>query len=152
MIQGTSSKRPRKAARDPRTGKFEGASPLTDPALMAFAVRTVRAIQDLEPLLARGASSSGDEAKLYAVAGLVLSLIKDSMLRELAADPESYKEAKKKRLEAARLGNVPLAERDRIMRMAQAWLILPSSNPPLRPDQAELPSLQALFPNGGDAP
>ena len=91
-------KKPRKSApaRDPSSGQFEQASPLTDPDLANFAVRTVRAIQDLQPLLAYGAKGSGDEAKMYAVAGLTLSLLRDAVLRELAADPESYKDAKKK--------------------------------------------------------
>ena len=127
MTDDAINKRKRKAVRDPSSGQFEAASPLTDHDLAYFAVRTVRAIQDLEPLLAHGASASGDEAKMYAVAGLVLSLLKDSMLRELAADPQSYKEAKRKRLEAKALGNVPLAEQNRIMGLAQAWLALPDA-------------------------
>ena len=64
---------------------------------------------------------------MYAVAGLTLSLLRDAVLRELAADSESYKDAKKKRLEAVALGNMPLAEQNRIMGMAQAWLALPDA-------------------------
>ena len=48
-------------------------------------------------------------------------------MQELAVDPQSLKDAKKKRLEAVALGNMPLAEQDRIMRMAQAWLALPDA-------------------------
>ena len=114
-------------ARDPSSGQFEVASPFSDPDLAHMAVRTVRAISDLQPILAELARGDDERAKLTAVAGLVLSLLKDSVLQELAVDPQSLKDAKKKRLEAVALGNMPLAEQNRIMGMAQAWLALPDA-------------------------
>lgn len=124
-------KKGRKAApaRNFKTGQFEAASPLTDPALCDFAVRTVRAIQDLQPLLAGFAQHCDDAAvrQLAAASGLLLDLIRHSMLEELAADPESLAETKKKRLDAKRLGNMPLAEQQRIQALARDWIALPSA-------------------------
>ncbi len=116
--------------RDAASGKFEQADPLADPALMDFALKTVRAIQHLEPVLAGVAAAPHDAddhdlSKLCAIAGLCLSAIKDAMLEQLAADPESLAETKKRRIEARRLGNMPLAEVQAIQQKAQAWMALP---------------------------
>lgn len=127
----TGMKKPRKRApaRDVESGKFEAASPLTDPDLMDFAIRIVRAIKVLEEPLAGLASNPEDEgsSKAAAFVGFFLSSLKDSMLRELAADPESLKEVKKRRLDAKRLGNVPIEEMQRIQALAADWLELPSA-------------------------
>lgn len=121
--------RKRAPARDPDSGKFEAASPLSDPQLMDFALRIVRAVNDLEEPLAAMALHSEDEAsaKGFAFVGATLAVLRDAMLQQLAADPESLKEAKKKRLDAKRLGNIPLQEQQRVMAMANEWMALPSA-------------------------
>jgi len=116
----------RPSARDAASGKFEAASPQTDPALFDQLVRSVRAIRDLEPMLAGMVlmfKQVGDEnsAAMASACGLYLSQIKNSALASLAADPESVRELKKKRADAKRLGGVPLEEQQRIQREAEEW-------------------------------
>jgi len=87
----------------------------------------VRATQDLLPLLAAFAQHSDDVALRHvaAASGLLLDGLRRSMLEGLAADPESLAEAKKKRLDAKRLGNMPLAEQQRLQALARDWMALP---------------------------
>lgn len=119
--------RKRRAPRDSK-GKFEAASPMTDPELMDFAIRTVRAINDLEPALAGLAlSTEKGVADLVAVTGATLSILKKSLLDALAADPDSLAEAKKKVLEAKRLGNIPWEEQQRILGLVDGWMALPDA-------------------------
>jgi hypothetical protein len=121
--------RKRAPARDSDSGKFESASPLSDPELMELALRIVRAVNDLEEPLAVMALHAQDEvsAKGFAFVGASLAVLRDSMLQQLAADPESLREAKKKRIDAKRLGNIPLAEQQRVMALANEWMALPSA-------------------------
>lgn len=117
-----------KAGRNPTSGKFDAGDPHTDPELMDQLVRMVRAVRDLEPFLSASVlmfTQLGDKtlASLAALVGGYLSTLKDEALRDLAADPESLKEAKKRRLDAKRLGNVPLQEQQRIQQRAADWLI-----------------------------
>lgn len=130
----TDQKKGRKRApsRDPKTGKFEDVSPLNDPALLDQAVRIVKAINELERPLAVLATNpsemdDGRNAQLAAAFGAFLAVWRDSILQQLAADPESMAEVKKKRLEAKHLGNVPLHEQQRVQALAQQWLALPSA-------------------------
>lgn len=118
----------RKSARNPTSGKFEAGDPHTDPALMDQLVRMVRAVRDLEPFLSASVlmfTQLGDKrsASLAALVGTYLATLKDEALRDLAADPESLKDAKKLRLDSRRLGNVPLQEQQRIQQLASDWLI-----------------------------
>jgi len=132
--------------RDVASGKFEQADALADPALMDFALKTVRAIAHLEPLLAALAVAphepeDHERAQLCATCGLLLSLLKTSMLEQLAADPESLAEAKKKLVEVARLGNMPLAEVQAIQQKAQAWMALPDVATNLLQSKAKTPTI-----------
>jgi hypothetical protein len=125
-------KKGRKAApaRDDQTGQFEAASPFTDPQLADQAVRIVRAVDDLAPVLAlfaREGEGDGVQA-IAAFSGAFLAVLRDVMLRELAADPEALREAKKTRLDAKRLGNMPLAEQQRLEGLARGWLQLPGTH------------------------
>lgn len=121
--------RKRAQARDSDSGKFQAASPLSDPELMDFALRIVRAVNDLEEPLAAMALHAEDEvsAKGFAFVGASLAVLRDAMLQQLTADPESLREAKKKRLDAKRLGNIPLQEQQRVMALANEWMALPSA-------------------------
>jgi hypothetical protein len=117
----------RKSARNPTSGKFESGDPWTDPELMDQLVLYVRAITDLEPLLSGvvlAYKQLGQEevAQMASLTGLMLAELKQSALLSLSADPESRKEVKKKRIDAQRLGNVPMAEMQRINGLANEWL------------------------------
>lgn len=128
-MNDTPKRRKRAPSRDTSSGQFEAASPLTDPDLMDFALRIVRAITVLEEPLAALALSLDCEgsAKASAFVGAFLASLKDSMLQELAADPDSLKDAKKKRLEAKRLGNMSLEEQQRVQAVVADWMALPSA-------------------------
>lgn len=125
--RGEQATKKRKPVRDSSSGKFEESSPLTDPELMDQLMRMVRAIQALEPFLATSVlafTQAGDKlaAGMASMCGSYLSTLKDAALRDLAADPESLKEAKKRRLDAKRLGNLPLEELQRVQQRASDWL------------------------------
>lgn len=128
----TAPKKGRKASlsRDSQTGQFEAASPFTDPHLADQAVKIVRAVDDLAPVLAAFArEGEGDGVQaIAAFSGVFLAVLRDVMLRELAADPEALREAKKKQIEAKRLGNMPLAEQQRLEGLARAWIELPGTH------------------------
>lgn len=116
-----------KKARNQTSGKFESGNPWTDPQLMADLVQYVRAITTLEPLLsgvvlAHKQLGLEESAQLFSIAGLALADLKRTALQSLSADPESQKDAKKKRLDAQRLGNVPMEEMQRIQGLANDWL------------------------------
>lgn len=126
------TKKPRKVspARDDQSGQFEPASPFSDPHLADQAVKIVRAVDDLAPVVgafAREGEGDGVQA-IAAFTGAFLAVLRDVMLRELAADPESRREAKKQRVEAKRLGNMPLAEQQRLEGLARAWIQLPGTH------------------------
>lgn len=118
----------RRPARDSVTGKFEQPTLLDDPQFYDQVVVWVRAITDLEPLLAGMAMEMDEQvdAKAVATVGAVLSVLKQSFLEQLAADPESLKEAKKKRLDAKRLGCVPMSEHVKVMDQLDKWMALPA--------------------------
>jgi hypothetical protein len=115
-------------ARNAASGKFE-ADPYADPLLMDQLVRYVRAISDLEPLLSgvvlmyKAMDGHEREAQTVAFLGAFLANLKHEAISSLAVDPEARREAKKKRLEAAHLGNLPLSEQQRVQRMAEDWLV-----------------------------
>lgn len=122
-------KKPRKRApsRDAQTGKFEAAS--LDPDQLHELVRVVRAIRDIEPVLAgtvlalRLLPDGEESASMAALCGFYLAELKRSALEQLEADPESLKDAKKLRLDAKRLGNMPLSEQQRLQQLAQEWAL-----------------------------
>lgn len=138
----------RRPARDTASGKFEAASPFTDPALFDQLVRVVRAVTDLEPMLSASVlvfKQLGDHksAAMASMVGTYLASLKDSALRDLAADPESLREAKKKRMEAKRLGNIPLEEQQRVQGMADAWKL--EAMTPLRLAQSHPQVLRSIM-------
>lgn len=118
----------RRLPRDSVTGKFEPPTLLDDPQFYDQVVVWVRAINDLEPMLAGMAMhmDDKDDAKAIATVGAALSVLKQSFLEQLAADPESLKEAKKKRLDAKRLGCVPMSEHVKVMDQLDKWMALPA--------------------------
>lgn len=125
--RGESATKKRKPPRNPTSGKFDAGDPYTDPQLMDDLVRYVRAITVLEPVLSGTVlayKQLGEEssAQMVSMAGLVLADLKQRALQSLAVDPESRTEAKKKRLDAQRLGNVPMAEVQRVQALANEWL------------------------------
>ncbi len=73
----------------------------------------------------------GDDggAKGYAAVGFFLANLKQLALRELSADPDSLREAKKLALDVKRLGNMPMEEEQRISKLAAAWMIGPDVTP-----------------------
>lgn len=125
---GDATTKKRKQPRNTTSGKFDAADPHTDQELMDDLVRYVRAIQVLEPFVAASVlayTQVGDKlsAGIGSLVGAYLGTLKDYALRDLAADPESLKEAKKRRLDAQRLGNVPLEELQRVQQRAADWLV-----------------------------
>ncbi len=132
--RGEQATKKRKPARDATSGKFEQASPHADPELMDQLVRMVRAIKELEPFLAASVlafTQTGDQlsAGMASMVGGYIATLKDAALRDLAADPESLKEAKKRRLDAERLGNMPLEEVQRVQQRANDWLAMTEVTP-----------------------
>lgn len=125
------SQKPRKSSpgRDAQSGQFEAASPFSDPNLADHAVRIVRSVDELAPVIAEFAREGEDGVRYVAAfSGAFLAVLRDVMLRELTADPESRREAKKIVVEAKRLGNMPLAEQQRIEGLARGWLELPGTH------------------------
>lgn len=125
------SPKPRKSfpGRDAQSGQFEAASPFSDPNLADQAVRVVRAVDELAPIVAEFAREGEDCVRhIAAFSGAFLAVLRDVMLRELTADPESRREAKKMVVEAKRLGNMPLAEQQRLESLARGWLELPGTH------------------------
>lgn len=132
--RGEQATKKRKPARDATSGKFEEASPHADPELMDQLVHMVRAIKELEPFLAASVlafTQTGDQlsAGMASMVGGYIATLKDAALRDLAADPESLKEAKKRRLDAKRLGNMPLEEVQRVQQRASDWLAFKEVTP-----------------------
>jgi hypothetical protein len=131
-MKSTTPKKP--TARSAASGKFE-ADPYADPELMDQLVRYVRAINDLEPLLSgvvlmyKSMGNTGREAEAVAFLGMLLANLKQEAIRSLAVDPEARTEAKKKRLEAKRLGGLPLSEQQRIQKIADDWLVASPMTP-----------------------
>jgi len=125
MTKSTQSKGSRKPGRDADTGRFES-NPYADPQLLDQLVKVVRAVRDLEPMLAASVlalKQMGDDksALIASTCGAYLATLKDAALSSLAVDSESLNELKKKRLEVERLGNVPMAEQERIRGLAEEW-------------------------------
>ncbi len=122
----TTSKNP--AARNEVSGKFES-DPYADPDLMHDLLRYVRAIKDLEPLLAgmvlmhQAVGQNEEQGHAVAALGLLLADIKHEAIRSLAVDPESCSELKKLRLESRMLGNLPIEEQNRVQQLARSWLV-----------------------------
>lgn len=131
---GAAATKKRKPSRDSTSGKFDAASPHTDPELMDQLVRMVRAVQELEPFLSASVlafTQTGDKvaAGMASMFGSYIATLKDAALRDLAADPDSLKESKKRRLDAKRLGNMPLEEVQRVQRRASEWLSMKEVTP-----------------------
>lgn len=125
MTKSTRSKTSAKATRDSGTGRFES-NPYADPQLLDQLVKVVRAVRDLEPMLSAAVlafKQIGDDksAIMASTTGLYLASLKHAALSSLAVDSESLNEAKKKRLEVERLGNLPMAEHARISSLADEW-------------------------------
>lgn len=117
----------RGAARNDK-GQFEPLSPYEDPELLDQLVRLVRAVRDIQPMIAATVLAfkqldDKESARLASLVGHYLDTLKAEALRSLSADPESQKEAKKARIEAKLLGNLPLQEVQRIQQNAREWLL-----------------------------
>lgn len=117
----------RGAARNDK-GQFEPLSPHEDPELLDQLVRLVRAVRDIQPMIAATVLAfkqldDKDSAQLASLVGHYLNTLKDQALRSLSVDPEAQKDAKKARLDAKRLGNLPLQEFERIQQNAREWLL-----------------------------
>lgn len=99
------TKKPRSAA----SGRFEVATPINDPGVADQAVRWVRAMDELLPMLAE-LSKPGDDGWLpefqvaSAEAGVLLRSLRQALMQGLKAgdDKEFYREASKKLLTAPR--------------------------------------------------
>ncbi len=118
--------RKRPSARDSKSGRFEASTPFNDASHLYELVKVVRAIRDLEPLLAGTVlmfKQLGDDksAALASMCGVYLSELKRGALEGLQTDPEMLRDAKKLRLEAKVLGNLPLAEQQRLQQLAAEW-------------------------------
>jgi len=104
------SKRQRapKLKRDPVSGAFEGSTALNDPVIRAQVVRWVRAIKELQPLLADVASdgSSPETCQVAQVTGMVLQALGQTMLEALSVhrDDQFVDELYKPVLTAPRRG------------------------------------------------
>lgn len=125
-VRGVAATKKAKAARDERTGRFETGDPFTDGELYDSLVKVVHAVTDLEPMLSASVlvfKQIGDEpsAAAAASAGVYLSTLKRHALDSLMADRQSFLDAKKKRLDAKRLGNVTLEEQQRVQRQCEEW-------------------------------
>lgn len=93
----------RKLPRDASTGQFEPSDALNDSAKLDQAVRWVRAIDELRPLLLAFADDASPN--VVAVAGvscLMLDSLKQSMLDALSVDKVALRDATKPRLHAVR--------------------------------------------------
>jgi hypothetical protein len=95
---------PSKLKRSPESGQIEAASPSNDPAILAQAIRWVRAIDELAPALDSFADDDNREVvALMGATSRVLQTLKRSMLDALAVDPDSLREVKKPVLRVAHL-------------------------------------------------
>lgn len=116
----------RKTGRSLTSGKFQSPGPYDDPQLLDQLVKVVRAVRDLEPMLAASVLvfkqlGNHEAAAMAGVTGVHLGILKAKALEDLAADPESMREVKKKRVDAKRLGNVPLEEQQLTQKLAAEW-------------------------------
>lgn len=111
LVQKRQSASKTKAKRDPSSGQFDPLSPLNDPALLEQAIRWVRAIDELSPvLLAFSDNLEPDVAGLAEVSFLTLGALKKSLLDALSPDQDAVRDATKPLLRAVRLrpmGNQP---------------------------------------------
>ena len=108
-------------------GQFRALSPYEDPDLLYQLVRLVRAVRDIQPMVAATVLAfkqlgDKDSAQLASLVGHYLDTLKAQALRSLSVDPEAQKDAKKARIDAKRLGNLPLDEVQRIQQRAREWL------------------------------
>lgn len=93
-----------KIKRDQATGSFEGLWPQNDPALLDQAVRWVRAINEIRPVLLEFADSA--DPMVVSAAGIsfaVLESLKNSLLDVLVVDKVALRDATKPLLRAVRL-------------------------------------------------
>lgn len=92
-----------KTSRDPSSGHFEPASPFTDPSMLDQAVRWVRAIDELRPLLLGFADDLDPKVVGASYVSLtVLDTLKQSMLEALSVDKDAVRDATKPLLRAVR--------------------------------------------------
>ena len=117
----------RGAARS-ENGQFRALSPYEDAELLHQLVTMVRAIRDIQPMIAVTVLAfkqlgDKDSAKLASLVGSYLDTLKAEALRSLSVAPEELKRAKKLRLDIERLGNVPLEEVQRHQQIAREWLL-----------------------------
>jgi hypothetical protein len=101
---GKASSRKRATHQDPSTGRFEADSPLNDPSLRDYAIKTFRAIEHLEPCF-QMMIKVGDvnEARLASMVGFLLSGMKENIRDQLSVDKAALRDATKPELRAARL-------------------------------------------------
>lgn len=91
----------KRVARDPKSGRFEADSPLNDPALLEFAVRTFRALDHLEPIFRAIGQSADAQARQFAAVGFVLAGMREDIRDQLVLDKAALREATKPLLRAA---------------------------------------------------
>ena len=96
-----------KIKRDPASGTFDSLSPLNDTAMLEQAVRWVRSITELEPLIVDLAREASDPTARQAmqITAAALSVLRASMLDALSADRDldAVRDLTKPVLKAARL-------------------------------------------------
>jgi hypothetical protein len=97
-------KKRKRVPRSPDTGQFEGYTPFNDPVVLNHAVKTVRAIDHLEPVLRALATEDTDpyRAQCLHLLHQTLAIVRGSMLDALAVDKAALKEAVKPELQVAR--------------------------------------------------
>lgn len=89
---------------DPASGRFEASSPLNDPVLREYVIRTFRAIEHLEPLFQLWSKEGDfDEMRCASAVGFVLSSLKEGLRDQLTVDRAAMRDATKPELRAARL-------------------------------------------------
>lgn len=124
----------RAPARDAQTGQFEALSPFNDAHLLAYIVDACRALEQTEKLMAQlsvsfarpGEGQDKMTSKGCAMVGGFIAVMRDVLMRELQADAESLKEAKKARVEARYLGCPTLAQQRHVVGIIERWQQLPS--------------------------
>lgn len=119
--------RKRKPVRDSDSGKFASPEITDDDRMYGQVVVWVRAITQLEPMLACMALEMDDpaDAKAMATVGATLSVLKQSFIQQMSVDSESRKDAKQLAIDAERLGCIPMAEQAKVMGVVDRWMALP---------------------------
>lgn len=97
-------KKRKRVPHSPDTGQFEGYTPFNDAGVLDHAVKTVRAIDHLEPVLRGLAAGDADpfRAQCLTLLHQTLGIVRGSMLDALAVNKAALKESVKPELQATR--------------------------------------------------